>query len=90
MKRLSAEELRTLYAMIQRLEAAMDTDDDPDSADNRWTIRGIDRETRELAVASAAARGVTVGHWVGFAISRLAAAYAKKDRPKLMRWEGMS
>jgi len=79
MKRLSAEELRTLYAMIQRLEATLEADTDPDSAENRWTIRGVDREVRDIAVASAAKHNVTVGRWVTRAICRYADGLARND-----------
>ena len=42
---------------------------DPESADARWTVRGIDRSIREIANAGAERKGVTVGEWLSEAVT---------------------
>lgn len=47
-----------------------------DSAEDRWTVRGVPGNVRKLAVANAEGRGMPVGDWVSEAV----VAYSKSDK----------
>lgn len=72
MATLSKDEIATLKALLSKMEAELSASSD--SADARWTVRGVDRAVRAVALRSAISSGVTVGEWVSAAILNAEAA----------------
>ena len=48
-----------------------------DSADARWTVRGVPVNVRDMAVKAALKRGMTVGDWLAEVVAKAARADAK-------------
>lgn len=48
-----------------------------DSADARWTVRGVPLNVRDMAVKAALKRGMTVGDWLAEVVAKAARADAK-------------
>lgn len=47
-----------------------------DTADARWTVRGVPTNVRSMAVKASETRGMTVGDWLAEAV----VAYARSDK----------
>lgn len=50
-----------------------------DTADSRWTIRGVPKNIREIAVQMAESRGMTTGDWLSEAVHFYAKSAKKGD-----------
>jgi hypothetical protein len=48
-----------------------------DSAEARWTVRGVPVNVREMAVKAASKRGMTIGDWLAEVVAKAARADAK-------------
>jgi hypothetical protein len=48
-----------------------------DSAEARWTVRGVPVNVREMAVKAASKRGMTIGDWLAEVVAKAARADGK-------------